>query len=134
MNQLFMPAALTGALAFLCLGCQLPAPCPEISGQWTNREGQDFIFQPDGTGLWLVKFGSSTDSARFDYRLDCSKKPAALDLVHFQNGPLVGKNLFGIIEWSSDSSFRLRYETGQAPDVRPAAFEQEQTMKFYKGE
>lgn len=127
-----MPIALIGVLIFLSPGCHPAASCPELNGRWTNREGQDFIFQPGGKGFWLVKFGSSVDSARFEYRLDCSKKPAALDLTRFENGPFVGKNLFGIIEWSSDSSFRLRYETGQEPGVRPETFEQEQTLKYYR--
>ena len=131
MNQLFTSALYSGLLLALC-SCHYTSPCKALIGRWTTREGQDFIFQSGGKALWLFQFGSSFDTAYLDYRLDCSQKPAALDLSNFKNGPHLGKTLYGIIEWSSDSTFRLRYEPGTVPEVRPAAFDNEQSLKFHK--
>jgi hypothetical protein len=36
------------------------------------------------------------------------------------------------MEMLTDSSFRLRYEPGADPSVRPAAFDADQTYKFYR--
>lgn len=106
--------------------------CRELSGRWTNREGQSFYFKPDGQALWLVKFGSQTDTFTMQYRYDCGPKPAELDLSGFKTGPLSGKTLFGILEWNSDSSFRFDSEAGTGPEVRPATFENDQTQKYFK--
>lgn len=135
MNQLFTQLLQCGTLvgaSFLFHSCQLNSTCFELPGQWTNREGQVFLFQPDGKGLWLIKFGSEFDTFPISYQYDCSRKPAALDLSGFQTGPLTGKTLFGILEWTSDSSFRFDAEPGTLPEVRPKTFNSEQTMKFYK--
>lgn len=120
--------------AFLLLlpACVGKPPCYELNGQWTTREGQDLVFMPGGDALWLTRFGSLFDTVRLRYRLDCSQAPASLDLTDFQSGPHKGKTLFGILEWPSDSSFRLRYEPGLLSSVRPQAFDPEQTLKFYR--
>ena len=131
MNRLFT-TVLSGALALAFCSCNSASNCKELLGRWTTREGQDFIFKSGGKALWLFQFGSSFDTAFLDYRLDCSKKPAALDLSNFKSGPHLGKTLFAIIEWTSDSTFRLRYEVGSTPEVRPEGFDNEQSMKFFK--
>jgi len=122
-------------IAFLaCLSllhCSDP-PCTELSGNWTNREGQSFQFLPGGKALWLIRFGSQVDTFRMEYRYNCKKQPAELDLSGFQSGPLKGKTLYGILEWSNDSSFRFDSETGYSADVRPSAFENDQTQKFFR--
>lgn len=129
-----LSAALTAIVLFPILsvfGCSDP-PCPELSGRWTNREGQSFYFKPDGKALWLVRFGSQIDTFTSDYRYDCKTKPAELDFSGFQSGPLSGKTLFGILEWNSDSSFRFDSEAGTDAQIRPTAFETDQTQKFYR--
>ena len=64
--------------------------------------------------------------------LNCATKPASIDLKNFQAGPFLGKTLFGILEFSGDTLFRLCYETGQEPSVRPNAFIPDQTSKFFR--
>lgn len=113
------------------LDCSDPA-CRDLQGRWTNREGQEFYFQGNGKALWLVRFGSQTDTFVMDYRYDCRKQPAELDLSGFQTGPLGGKTLYGILEWSNDSTFRFDAEAGTQADVRPQAFATEQTQKFFR--
>lgn len=111
--------------------CTDPA-CQDISGRWSNREGQTFVFQPDGKALWLVRFGSQVDSVQMEYRYNCKTQPAELDFTGFSSGPLTGKTLFGILEWNSDSSFRFDAEAGGSPEVRPATFDSDQTQKFFQ--
>ena len=114
-----------------CVRCTEP-PCRELNGQWTNREGQSFYFQENGKALWLIRFGSQVDTFPMEYRYDCKKQPAELDLSGFQTGPLSGKTLFGILEWNTDSSFRFDAEAGNRPEIRPQTFETDQTQKFYR--
>jgi hypothetical protein len=120
--------ALLALLPFI--GCTDP-PCRELNGRWSTREGQSFYFQENGKGLWLIHFGSKTDTFAMDYRYDCKKQPIELDLNGFESGPLAGKTMFGILEWNSDTSFRFDAEVGKGPEVRPAAFESDQTQKFF---
>lgn len=121
-------------LLFLCLmlssACSQRSSCRELTGHWTNHEGQDLVFAPDGSALWLTKFGSQYDTVRMRFQFDCTARPATLDLSDFRNGPHSGKMLFGIFDWSSDSSFRFRYEVSTRPEDRPPAFDVEQTQKF----
>lgn len=133
-NGTLSRAALTvgASLLFLSLfGCD-DTPCRELGGRWSNREGQSFYFEPDGKALWLVRFGSKIDTFIMEYRYDCKKQPAHLDLSGFQSGPLSGKTLYGILEWNSDTSFRFDAETGIGPEARPGQFNTEQTQKFYR--
>ncbi len=118
--------------SFFFTGCQFGTDCRDLTGQWTNREGQFFHFQPNGKALWLIKFGSQFDTFPIRYHYDCKQKPAILDLSGFQSGPLTGKTLFGILEWTSDSSFRFDSESGTSPDVRPQTFNVEQTQRYFK--
>lgn len=135
MNQLFTHFSIfCAALFFLFPSCTFDSPCRELTGRWTTREGQDIVFQAGGTALWLTSFGSQFDTVRLHFLLNCKKAPAAIDLSDFENGPHKGQTLYGILEWQSDSSFRLRYEPGARPEARPKAFEPEQTLKFFRKE
>lgn len=132
MNQLFTRLALVaGASIFFCR-CTTPPDCFELSGHWTNREGQVLVFQPDGAALWLIRFGSRYDTFPIRYRYDCSQKPVKLDLSDFRSGPLTGKTLFGILEWAGDSVFRFEAEPGSNPEVRPEKFNVEQSERYFK--
>ena len=101
-------------LVILALGlmhaCQGPSTCKELIGSWSDREGHNFVFQNDGKALCLNKFGQMVDTISFVFTLNCSTTPASIDLKDFSDGPFAGKTLFGIIEWSADSIFRLCYE------------------------
>lgn len=116
------------SIPLFCGACL--SDCRELTGRWTTYEGQDLVFGPDGNALWLTKFGSQYDTVRMRFKSDCDARPITLDLLDFQNGPHVGKSLFGILDWNSDSSFRFRYEVGSQPTVRPQAFDVDQTQKF----
>jgi uncharacterized protein (TIGR03067 family) len=111
--------------------CSRKVTCHELSGRWTTQEGHEFVFLQDGKALWLTRFGSQFDTVPFNYHLDCRPEPATIDLNDFQNGPYSGKTLLGIFEWTSDTSFRLRYESGTAEEMRPKEFDNDATMKFF---
>lgn len=132
MHQLFTQWALFSGLATLFLFCKTENNCRELTGRWTNREGQVFSFDPDGNALWLVKFGSQFDSFPIRYNYDCKQKTATLDLTAFKSGPLVGKTLFGIIEWSNDSVFRFDAEAGSSSDARPTKFNAEHAERYFR--
>ncbi|MFN0034023.1 MAG: hypothetical protein ACKVUS_03085 [Saprospiraceae bacterium] len=132
MNQLFTHLAFLSGLATLFLFCKTERNCRELLGRWTNREGQTLSFEPEGKALWLVKFGSQFDTFPISYRYDCTQKTATLDLMGFQSGPLVGKTLFGIIEWSSDSVFRFGAEPGVSVEARPTDFSAERTERYFR--
>jgi hypothetical protein len=138
MRQLYTFLLLTiqQSLAACCLfvfsQCRPDAVCGSLEGAWSERDGQIFVFQNDGSGLWLTRFGSRADTVRFRYRLDCKQKPVALDFTDFESGPHTGKMLLGIVEWLSDSSFRMRHEQGIQSDARPKDFDDEQTLKLFR--
>lgn len=132
MNQLFTHLALLGGVVFTFFSCTDTSSCQDLDGRWTNREGQIFLFQPDGKALWLIQFGSQFDTFSIQYQYDCKQKPATLDLSGFQSGPLTGKTLFGILEWSSDTAFRFDGEPGASPEVRPKTFDLEQTQRYFR--
>lgn len=131
MNQLFTHFALFTGLSLL-LSCQPGNPCHELSGRWTNREGQVLRFSPNGKALWLIKFGSQYDTFPISYAYNCKEKIPTLDLSGFQSGPLAGKTLYGIIEWSSDSVFRFDAEPGTTPEARPAEFNSEHSERYFR--
>ena len=126
-----LTAALTALFITCFMGC-VDKTCTQPTGAWTNREGQSFVFSSEGKGLWLTRFGTSFDTVSFNYLIDCKDDPTAIDLKGFNTGPYEGQALYGIIEMSTDSSFRLRYESGADASVRPTAFDADQTLKFYR--
>lgn len=109
------------------------ASCHLPTGNWTNKEGRELLFAPDGTVLLLDRFGSQADTVAYTAIIDCKQNPVALDLtprVATTVGPV--RLLLGILEWSSDSSFRLRQEIGNSASERPKVFDAEQTQVFYR--
>lgn len=132
MNQLFTHLTLVSGFVILFIQCGTERPCYGLSGRWTNREGQTLVFAPQGQSLWLIKFGSQFDTLRFSYQYDCSQHPFRLDLSDFHAGPLAGKTMYGILEWTSDSVFRFEAQTGNSAEVRPDAFKAEQTVRYYR--
>lgn len=122
------------AVAFMLFyACQPNRPgCDHFQGTWSDREGHNLIFLENNKGLWLNRFGQLIDTVEFVFSLDCTAKPATIDMKQFKKGPFLGKTLFGILEFSGDTLFRLCYDSGQQPDVRPTTFDPDQTMKFYR--
>ncbi len=128
-----MPTCYTLFFLFFLLtlaACDSRSACRELTGHWTTHEGQELVFGPDGSALWLTKFGSQYDTIRMRFSYDCAARPTTLDLMDFESGPHRGKTLYGIFDWSSDSSFRFRYEPAARPEERPKEFDMEQTQKF----
>ncbi len=132
MNQLFTRLAFASGLATLLLSCNTAENCRELTGRWSNREGQILVFEPDGKATWLIQFGSQFDTFAIRYQYDCSQKISTLDLSDFTTGPLSGKTLYGIIAWSSDSVFRFDAEPGTSPENRPKEFNTEHSERYFK--
>lgn len=131
MPKIFLQATiiLISALGFSACAdgdCRIP------QGRWTNREGQVFVFNPEGRGLWLTRFGSTYDTVSMRYEINCSTEPFQIDMDGFQGALYEGKQLYGILEWSNDTSFRMLYEIGTTPSDRPSTFESDLTQQFFK--
>lgn len=129
-TKLYLFALLLAVLQ-LYVFCTNKVTCHELIGRWTTQEGQEFVFQQDGKAMWLTRFGSQYDTVPFEYFLDCKAEPVRINLQKFHAGPYSGKTLFGILEWTSDTSFRLRYEPGESEEARPEEFDNDGTMKFF---
>ena len=112
--------------------CHSNSPCHAPAGQWESEDGHILVFETSGKGLWIDRFGTQSDTVPFEFRLDCQNPTPAFDLYNFISGPYRGKTLFGILDWQSDTSFRLRAEVGDHPSVRPADFDEETTERFVK--
>jgi len=131
MNIHPLTATITVLFMTILMGCS-EKNCTQPTGAWTNREGQSLVFNPEGKGLWLTRFGFTYDTVTFSYLIDCKKDPTTIDLKDFNEGTQMGQTLYGIIEMGTDSSFRIRYESGADPSVRPVAFDSDQTVKFFR--
>jgi hypothetical protein len=116
------------ATTWIWAGCTDPKHCEPPLGPWTDREGRDLVFQPNGQLLWLTRFGSQADTQRCRYEFDCNTKPARLDMSEFDAGPYKGKTLLGIIEWNNDSAWRWQFDY----DARPWQFDAESSSEFFK--
>ena len=79
----------------------------------------------------MIRFGSQVDTVFCQYKMDCSTNPVSFDFSAFQSGPYAGRTLYGIMEWSSDSAFRLVYDGAIAPEDRPKAFVSGETDQFF---
>lgn len=132
MQQFFTRLALFAGFATLFVFCKPEKPCHELTGRWTNHEGQTLSFQPGGKGLMLVKFGSQFDTFPISYHYDCTQELTTLDLTDFKNGSQGGKTLFGLIEWSNDSVFRYDAEFGSSPDARPKTLNMEHADRYFR--
>jgi len=100
-----------------------------LVGQWTGNDTSGaehlFEFKSDGTADWMVSAGGQQfqlENIHTAYNTDVM--PFTLDLTGFQDGPLNGKTLFGIVEFSGDYSMRFDADSGSGDDasVRPSAF------------
>lgn len=67
---------------------------------WDNKSGQILDFQKDGKAYWIFYSEAKKDTFEIQYRTDFSKKTQEIDLTEFKVGPLKGKTLYGIIEFT----------------------------------
>lgn len=122
----------SSVLLALMWACNSKLPCHAPEGQWVSEDGHILVFEASGSGLWIDRFGTQSDTVPFEFRLDCKEDTPAFDLINFSSGPYRGKSLYGILDWQSDTAFRLRAEAGDHPSVRPADFDDETTERFIK--
>lgn len=101
-----------------------------IIGKWDNKAGQVLDFQSDGKAYWIFYSEAKRDTFEIQYRTDFSKKPKEIDLTDFKAGPLTGKTLYGIIEFTDKNTIRLDFEPKQ--ENRPKEFDQKQTQTYHK--
>ncbi|MBX2901178.1 MAG: hypothetical protein KF775_16100 [Cyclobacteriaceae bacterium] len=101
-----------------------------ILGKWDNKSGQILDFRKDGKAFWIFYTDVKRDTFEIQYRTDFSKKPREIDLTDFKVGPLKGKTLYGIVEFTDKKTIRLDFEPTQ--ENRPREFDQKQTQTYHK--
>lgn len=101
-----------------------------LLGKWDNKSGQILEFQKDGKAYWIFYSEVKKDTFEIQYRTDFSSKPQEIDLTDFKVGPLKGKTLYGIIEFTDSNTIRLDFEPTQ--ENRPKEFDQKQTQTYHK--
>lgn len=132
MRSVFTPVCLVLGAVLLFGACRSNSACNHFQGDWSDHEGHRLVFFDNGKGLWLNHFGQLIDTVEFAFSIHCNTSPVSIDMTAFKTGPFVGKTLFGIMDFSGDTLFRLSYDVGRQPDVRPRVFAPDQTMKFYR--
>lgn len=101
-----------------------------IIGKWDNRSGQIMEFKADGNMLWIFYSASKRDTFEIKYLTDFSVQPKQIDLTGFSTGPLKGKTLYGILEFTPEHAIKLDFEPSK--EKRPKEFNPEQTQTYYR--
>lgn len=103
----------------------------KILGTWQNKQGQTLIFNRDSSALWLFDSPTGVDTFFINYKTNFDTEPNQLDLYNFQVGPLAGKALFGIVEFTN-GSFKCDFEAGTDPEIRPKNFDVKESQTYYR--
>lgn len=96
-----------------------------IIGSWENNQGHIFDFKPGGDMIWVYPSGSKTDTFDVQYRYNGSAEPKILDIYGFENGPLKGSTLYGIvkfIDYEGKDVIRCNFNRGEDESARPEEF------------
>lgn len=101
-----------------------------VLGKWDNKSGQILDFKADRQAFWIFYSGAKRDTFEIRYLTDFSKEPRCINLTDFKAGPLKGKTLYGIIEFTDQNTIRLDFEPTQ--ENRPKGFDAKQTQTYYK--
>lgn len=101
-----------------------------LLGSWDNKSGQVLTFIAEGQALWIFYSETKRDTFEIRYTTDFSIKPHQIDLTDFKTGPLTGKTLYGIIEFTDENTIRLDFEPSS--ENRPQEFDAKQTQTYFK--
>ncbi|MGD9899141.1 MAG: hypothetical protein AB7T22_08440 [Calditrichaceae bacterium] len=110
-----------------------------LIGEWSGVDKmgikQTFVFMEDNRAEWKLKSKNMTQTFEIEYKIDFDTCPVTIDLSGFNEGPLAGKALYGIIEHKNNAMFRLDVEPGEInkdqPIHRPSFFGEE-TVTYYR--
>ena len=107
-----------------------------LSGTWTNRSDQTFIFNEDGTAQWIIISPHVNDTFQMKYQYDASRTPALINFSDFDKGTLVGYKLLGILQFEGNASFRfvceMMKEDSRARGIRPQSLDVPHTVTYYR--
>jgi len=134
------------ALATLATSC-LPseqlwrnrAVAPDIVGTWhgagsgTNPEAWVLEIGKLGEATWTI--GGETYHVNYTYKSKGESAHLLFDLHDFDRGPLEGKVLFGIIEFTGPDTLRWSAEPGpadRAEEIRPKKFVAGESRKMIR--
>jgi uncharacterized protein (TIGR03067 family) len=101
-----------------------------LLGQWDNKAGQILEFKQDNKAYWIFYTDTKRDTFEIAYKTNLSGQPKQIDLTDFKVGPLVGKTLYGILEFTDKNTMRLDFEPKE--ENRPKDFDKDQTQTYFK--
>jgi uncharacterized protein (TIGR03067 family) len=101
-----------------------------LLGQWDNKAGQILEFKQDNKAYWIFYTDTKRDTFEIAYKTNLSEQPNQIDLTDFKVGPLVGKTLYGILEFTDKNTMRLDFEPKE--ENRPKDFDKDQTQTYFK--
>jgi len=110
----------------------------ELTGSWASKnDAVTYVFQDESNALWLIRRpDGSVDTLTGKYRFLADSLPMQLDFYDFETGMLNGKDVYGIVEFTSDTTFRFSNELAGSPEEalkrRPKTFSEFQSATFYK--
>lgn len=136
--------AVGAVLLFAIPGCTNPEPengtepdatVPSLLGQWLGDDETTFVFAPDdSSAMWIFPGETAPDTFTVEYRFNSQAPIPTLDLRGFDRGFLAGRTLYCIVELRDNEQMRMDCEPGSeedaAADVRPQAFDPEQTRTY----
>ena len=130
-------AALAAALLLPALSaCSEPAE--PLLGEWVSvgseRPPMTYIFDSDSTMKWVVELEAGPDTVSVPYRVNYQADPVHLDVGPWDDGPVAGRTLFGIVEIQGPDRFEVDFEPAD-PDgdgsERPDGFS-DQAVAFVR--
>jgi len=106
-----------------------------LQGEWENKRGQVFVFQPGEEMLWIQPTGETKDTFFMRYRFDETKQPAPIDFFSIANGPFKGKKMYGLVELLEDErgqAIRCNIRVGADTTSRPQSMSDGSTTLYVK--
>ena len=96
-----------------------------------------YIFDNDSTMKWVVELEAGPDTVSVPYRVNHQADPVHLDVGPWDDGPVAGRTLFGIVEIQGPDRFRVDFEPAD-PDgdgsERPNGFSDQASDVCQEGE
>jgi len=93
------------------------------AGQNETRGSMSFTFDKDGNTTWVVNLPSGPETMNISYSTATQDGSLHVDLSGFEDGPLRGLTMYGLISFDGSDTLRIDFEPGPPgdPGRRPGA-------------
>jgi hypothetical protein len=112
-------------LSMLLVGCASPharfgARGGALLGEWVGQgpggNVMTYEFHDDSTMLWRLPADVALVPLELHYTYNPIPTPSHLDVWGFETGPLAGRALYGIVQFTGRNTFKLDFEPGPMGD------------------